>query len=317
MNVAIDATGVEVKHGVVMCCGFESDGAVNLSGSTIGGNLFFAGGRFLNPDNIAISVSVARIGGNVFLALEPLGAFYSDGAVEFVAAHVAGVFSTSGGTFAGKGTERHGLFASLLEVNGGFGWLNVDMENVATLDLTGASVTGFADDQRSWPQPGKLLIDGFTYKDIGPVKDPPSRLRWVALQPEFHPQPYRQLAKVLHESGDDAGAVGVLIAEEDARYQKSYLPRRLLAGFLKTTIGYGHRPLLALLWSLGVVLVGWLVVYVGKRAGVMRPTYPENAPPSETPLRTPLSFSLFARCISAVREPAPGALFLAKLGREG
>jgi hypothetical protein len=192
------------------------------------------------------------------------------------------VFSTSGGTFAGKGTERHGLFASLLEVNGGFGWLNVDMENGATLDLTGASVNGFADDQRSWPQPGKLLIDGFTYKDIGPVKDAPSRLRWVALQPEFHPQPYRQLAKVLHESGDDAGAVGVLIAEEDARYQKSYLPRRLLAGFLKTTIGYGHRPLLALLWSLGVVLVGWLVVYVGKRAGVMRPTYPENAPPSET-----------------------------------
>ena len=282
MNVAIDATRVEVKHGVVMCCGFESDGAVNLSASTIGVDLFFAGGRFLNPDNIAITVSGARIGGNVFLALEPLGAFYSDGAVEFVAAHVAGVFSTSGGTFAGKGTERHGLFASLLEVNGGFEWLNVDLENGATLDLTGASVFGFGDDQRSWPQPGKLLIDGFTYKGFGGVKDARRRLQWVGLQPEFHPQPYRQLAKVLRETGDDGGAVTVLIAAEDARYQKSNLLERLLASFLKVTIGYGHRPLLAMLWSFGVVLVGWLVVNVGKRAGVMRPTYPENAPPSET-----------------------------------
>src|SRR4029077_16755035 len=43
-------------------------------------------------------------------------------------------------------------------------------------------------------------------------------------------------------------------------------------------IGYGHRPLLAILWSSLVVAVGWLVTRVGKSARVMRRTYPENAP---------------------------------------
>jgi len=281
-NIAIKAGDMEVKHSIGMCCGFESDGAVVLNASSIGGDLLFAGGHFVNPNNTAIAASVARIGGSVFLALEMFGAFHSDGAVEFLGTHVVGRFSISSGKFAGKATERHGLFANGLDVNGSFGWQNVDLENGATLDLSGASVLVMSDDERSWPQQGKLLIDGLTYNSFGLVKDAASRLRWVTLQPEFHPQPYRQLAKVLRESGDNAGAVSVLVAEQDARYQNSYLPRRLLAGFLKTTIGYGHRPLLALLWSLGVVLVGWLVVYVGKRAGVMRPTYPENAPPSET-----------------------------------
>jgi hypothetical protein len=279
-NVAIDAGEVEVKHAVTMCCGFESDGEVNLNEATIGGDLQFGGGRFVNPNNIAIAASLARIGGSVLLALEPFGPFYSDGAVEFLGTHVAGVFLISRGTFSGKTSERHGLFATGVEVNGPFVWLKVDLENGATLDLNGASVTGLGDDERSWPQPGKLLIDGFTYKSFGLVKDAPSRLRWVVLQPEFHPQPYRQLAKVLRANGDDAGAVSVLIAEQDARYRNSYLIRRIWAAFLKTTVGYGHEPLLTIIWAAIVVLFGWLMVTVGSRAGVMRRTWPESIPVS-------------------------------------
>ena len=278
LKVAINADEVEVKRAVTMCCGFESDGAVDLNESTIGGDLQFAGGRFVNPNNTAIAASIARIGGTVLMSLEPFGAFYSDGAVELIATHVAGAFSISSGKFAGKATERHGLFANLLEVDGPFGWEKVDLENGATLDLTGASVIALGDDQRSWPQPGKLLIDGFTYKSFGIVKDAPSRLRWVALQPEFHPQPYRQLAKVLRANGDDAGAVSVLIAEQDARYQNSPLIRRIWAAFLKTTVGYGHEPLLTIIWAAIVVLLGWLMVTVGSQAGVMRRTWPESIP---------------------------------------
>src|SRR4029077_15301525 len=69
MNFAIDAAGVEVKHGVVLCCGFESDGAVNLSAATIGGDLIFGGGRFVNPNNIAFTASDRRTGRRRVLAL--------------------------------------------------------------------------------------------------------------------------------------------------------------------------------------------------------------------------------------------------------
>ena len=36
----------------------------------------------------------------------------------------------------------------------------------------------------------------------------------------------------------------------------------------------------AVAWSLAVVLIGWATVTMGKRAGVLRPTWPENRPAS-------------------------------------
>jgi len=134
-----------------------------------------------------------------------------------------------------------------------------------------------------------LLIDGFSYGAMGgtfaffpglksPI-DAPSRLRWLALQPGFHPQPYRQLAKVLRENGDEPGAKRVLIAAEDERYRQYGWAGAILGGFLKKTIGYGHRPLLTIGWMIGVVAIGWVMVALGKRAGVMRLTWPETTPP--------------------------------------
>jgi hypothetical protein len=74
----------------------------------------------------------------------------------------------------------------------------------------------------------------------------------------------------------------VLIAAGDARYSQHGLPGRILGWLLKVTIGYGHRPMLALLWSLGVVFLGSAIVLMGKRAGVMRLTWPEATPPPPT-----------------------------------
>ena len=101
-----------------------------------------------------------------------------------------------------------------------FFWINVTLEKGSQLNLSGASVGSLVDDERSWPAPGNLLIDGLTYSGFGlglaPV-DADTRLRWIALQPQYHPQPYRQLAKVLREIGDEKGAVKVMVAEGDAR----------------------------------------------------------------------------------------------------
>src|SRR5215470_13197436 len=108
--------------------------------------------------------------------------------------------------------------------------------------------------------------------------DAGSRLRWLALQRGYHPQPYRQLARVLAESGDDAGAMRVRIASEDLRYSRYSAPGRIWGAFLKYTIGYGHRPMLTIMWSLAVVLLGWVVVRTARAASVMRPTFPENVP---------------------------------------
>ena len=67
------------------------------------------------------------------------------------------------------------------------------------------------------------------------------------------------------------------IAADDLHYSRYGLAGRIWGGFLKVTIGYGHRPMLTIMWSLAVVVIGWLMVRGAQAAAVMRPTYPENA----------------------------------------
>jgi hypothetical protein len=179
-------------------------------------------------------------------------------------------------------------------------WRNVELRNGATVDLSGARVGMLFDEEKSWPEPGKLLINGFTYDGFGAgsPSDLRTRLRWIALQPRarvgFEPQPYRQLANVYRESGLDNNAIRVLIAEQDARYARYGPIGRFWGGFLKDTIGYGHRPLLAIFWSFAVVIVGWAVVRTASGAGVMRPTWPETPPASADQEYEPLQPLLYS-----------------------
>ena len=280
LKIALDLRAVAVKGYVVIGFGFESQGAVLLEGATIGGRLICMGGHFINPGNVALTANSASIGGDVSLAgYEQSGDFEADGLVRFVTAHVGGNFYVHQAKFKGARASVHGLDATAMEVQKALVWQKVDLQNGATLNLAVAKVAFLVDDEQSWPKPGDLILDGFAYSGLTPPVDAPSRLRWLALQPPgLHLQPYRQLAKVLRETGDEPGALEVLIAEEDARYLKFGFLGALWGGFLKWTIGYGHRPLLAIAWSLAVVLLGWGLVRTAERAGVMRPTWPENRP---------------------------------------
>ena len=295
-KTALRLATAEVKHDVGLCCGFQSVGAVELDGAVIGGNLTCIGGHFTNPDNLAIVLDGITIGGSVMLTpfevndsgqtadLEAAyrAKFSADGLVSLIGAHVGGSVWVDHATFAGKTTERHGLVATATNIADALVLHQLKLEHGAILILAGASARFLSDDEQSWPAPGKLWLDGFDYHSIATdsPRDVKSRLRWLGLQTGFYPQPYRQLARVMRESGDDNGAVAVMIAMEDARFRNSGVFRRAWAGFLKATIGYGHRPLLAILWSLAVVLLGWALVTIGGRSGVMRPTWPESIPAS-------------------------------------
>jgi hypothetical protein len=279
---------------------FVSYGAVDLGGARIGGNLHFDSGRFINPDNVAIAIPGASVDGVIYLA-----GWGKDGDVEvtgvanFSFDRVTNNFIVDHAKFLGAPGDNHGFVGTSMTVARSFTWRNVTLQNGARLDLRDASVEALLDDQQSWPAPGRLNIDGFTYNGLeseaGSRVDGrarfesddrnavDSRLRWLALQPPgFYSQPYNELAKYYSGTGDDAAAATVLVAGEDDRYQRMGLLGRLSGDFLRATIGYGHRPLLAFNWSILVVLIGWVVVLMGKRAGVMRLTWPENTPPPST-----------------------------------
>src|SRR3984957_5531313 len=279
---------------------FVSYGAIDLGGARIGGNLHFDSGHFINPNNVAIALPGASVDGVIYLA-----GWGKDGDVEvtgvanFSFDRVTNNFIVDRAKFLGAPGDNHGFVGTSMTVARSFTWRNVTLQNGARLDLGDAAVEALLDDEQSWPAPGQLIIDGFTYNGLesqsGNRVDRrgqyasahrnavDSRLRWLALQPPgFYSQPYNELAKYYSGTGDDAAAATVLVAEEDDRYQRMGLLGRLSGDFLRATIGYGHRPLLAFNWSILIVLIGWVVVLMGKRAGVMRLTWPENTPPPST-----------------------------------
>jgi len=277
-NVALNAWGAEVAGDVLLNVGFESNGEVNLVESTAK-NLMCFGGRFMNPGKPAIDASTCRIDGVELGQPARDGTFEADGLVNFTGADL-GSLLVQNARFLGTASQPHGLLALGVKANSLLMLDPISFEHGAILNLAGAKLGVLVDSQKSWPEPGRLLIDGFSYDGLGEPRDARSRLRWLALQPGFHQQPYRQLAKVLAESGDDSGAIRVLVAKEDLRYASYGTLGRLWGNFLKFTIGYGHRPMLTIMWSALVVLLGWSLVAIGNRAGVMRRTYPENAPGS-------------------------------------
>jgi hypothetical protein len=287
---AIDLDFSQIQGIVVLCCGFETDGALVLAGSTFGA-LFINGATIINPNNVAISAEGIHVNHVVFLGSPPPSqdGVRVNGLVAFSDARVNQTLLVHNVTFLGAAGDLHGFEGTGLSADT-LSWRSVKLENGASMNLAGVAVRILFDDSQSWPAAGKLELNGLTYSELAgfasdeqSLLDARSRLRWLALQPEFHTQPYRQLAKVLRDSGDDSGATEVLIVSEDRRYAGYSRAGAALGAFLNATIGYGHRPLRTIGWSLLVILIGWPIVWAAKRAGVMRPTWPENIPHSSEP----------------------------------
>jgi hypothetical protein len=155
-------------------------------------------------------------------------------------------------------------------------WRVLDPER-AELVLANTSVGSLADDNRSWPQAGKLVLDGFVYgrfSGTGVSWRVNDRLSWLARQKEFAPQPFRQLAKVLASEGDHAGTLKTLSEMEQRRRKIKDLSiwQRVVSLILKVTIGYGYYPFRALGWLATVVLVGAILYWIGFYTGRMVPT---------------------------------------------
>ena len=254
-KVAIDVSSSEIKGGLALCA-MKADGAFIIDDSTIGKTLTATGAQFTNPGNLALSAVNLVVGNNV--EMYPYGRdFEADGLVDFTTAQVQGNFVVIGAKFRGAPDHEHGFRAGGLVVRGGFVWKDVTLENDALLDLGNAHFGGLLDDEHSWPTPGKLLIDGLVYNSFGPdtPRDASSRLKWLRLQPGFHPQPYHQLASFLRDNGDEADSLKILAAKEEAEWQLSGVGPRFWGGRVLLRSPIELISLLALMLSaLAIVL---------------------------------------------------------------
>jgi hypothetical protein len=300
---AFSADGVVVKGNIFLRYKFSADGEVRLPGAQIGGNVECEGGSFQNRGAVALDLEAAKVAGSVFLRKD----FGSEGMVRLVSVQIGGDLACTGGGF-------RELYLESATVKGNFSWDDVLDPRSARLDLINASVGALVDEKESWPERGHLRLDGFVYDRIsGGPTDAPARLEWIDRQKEFTRQPYRQLAKVLREIGDEDGSKRVLFEMEHRARAESrrrlILPMRMLqrAGdtIYEGSVGYGLHPLWALGWLAVLWGTGWVLF---RRTGVMVPTergaYAEfresGHAPAYYPPFNPLIYSL-ENCVPLVK----------------
>lgn len=294
-NIALSINNLRATD-VFLRNGFSADGEVDLRGATLSGQLSAVGGTFKNPGNHALRAESLKAG-DVFFN----NGFSADGDVDLAGATLAGDLDAAGGTL--KNTGKDALNARGLDVTGNV-YFRSNFRAVGTLSFFGAQIKGafvwtdraspfigevaldlrhatvgpFYDDKESWPQQGNLFLDGFVYGRIGdPLigngpSDASGRLPWLDLQRpkdsqpfDFATQPYEQLAQVLRENGDEAGAKRVLYEMENARsrYVKLDFVERLSRGILRVTIGYGYYTWRALWWIAGSIILGTFLFFWG------------------------------------------------------
>jgi hypothetical protein len=346
-GMALNADRINVNGNLFLSKGFRSEGEVRLANAQIGGGLDCTGGTFMNPPVKDLSGSGTAVDADNITVNGSLSfskGFRAEGEVRLANGQIGGSLECGGGTFLnppkeGLDTSGHALTAMSASLKGnallseGFraeGRVDLTVTRIggdlvcrdgifaaATVDLRDASASSILDNDKSWPQRGKLYLDGFVYGRIaeGP-RDVETRLKWLDLQPEkpFVRQPYVQLAKVLREAGDDDGARRLLIAMEDRRWETKedrHWIDPLRRWPLRATVGYGYRPLWAFWEVLGLSALGWIIYRRSYLAGNIVPADKDAYRSFKSDGQPPTDHCRFAPLVYSVENSLP----LVKLGQ--
>jgi hypothetical protein len=114
----------------------------------------------------------------------------------------------------------------------------------------------------------KLDLDGLTYRSAGKVDQ---FEHWLRRFDRYAPQPYDQLASVVQSQGKSTLATAIRYSGRER--ERSEATGRAWAWLttLKWVIGYGYYPYYAMLWVIGLVIAGAIVLRIsseGQRNGM-------------------------------------------------
>ncbi|MCA0870946.1 hypothetical protein LCL97_08925 [Seohaeicola saemankumensis] len=260
-----------VVNGSVFLRQIIANGKVDINGATIGGQLDCDGATFETFYAPALDAEGVRVTGSVFLRQVTART-----TVDVRGAIIGGQLACDDARF--NATEGAALAAQRLKVTEGLFWRGVSVAN-GRVGLDSAHVGDLVDDLDSWPPEGRLILDGFTYDRIsGAFTDAHSRITWLergtTWEDEFYPQPFTQLAKVLHEMGHEGDARKVLLHREKllGRHARARalaeqgrftrLKKRLAHPFrvfwdraLRYVAGYGYAPFRSIGWLVFLILL--------------------------------------------------------------
>ncbi|WP_212522711.1 hypothetical protein [Actibacterium sp. MT2.3-13A] len=293
--------------------GSVSRGEISLAGARLGGDLQLCGAEIHSDGQDALFAPALNVEGSVFLGNYP----YTDGDTALVTQgmlflssihvghdlFVSNTAITPTETALGSpmfgATEAHGhdVALSLERARvGGLLYLRANRITRGIVSLAGAEVAQLTDEPSGPGAAHPIRLDGFRYHDFSRSADTAvqARLDWLARRPvdtPFTSQPYVHLADVLTRIGHREDARTVLMHKERLLHAEN---RRLLMAergqglgwaaawasdaLLRVTIGYGYRPVRALVMAAAMIAaLGWFYDQCW-RAGDMAP----NSGPIQT-----------------------------------
>jgi len=293
-NCVLNLQGIDVAKGIDFT-NSTTWGMTALIGAVVGGDLDLSGGNLNGRGNYSLLLEKVTVGGDIFLA----DGFQSTGPVQLTSIAVKNGLRADGGTFRwGPNGKKQGQSALKIwgsqisgdsTFSGSFTAEGLSLENSTLgpvtvlgsvgsgiLNLQNSSVSRFVDSNQTRPTAGQLQVDGFTYTSIHENNKPNEidwldRLKWLQLDHGKSPQPFRQLAKVLKEQGDDDGATRVLEAMDKKMIADGSGTGRI-GGSLSATIGYGYEPLNSVGWLLALTALGAIIYRRSYLAGNITPT---------------------------------------------
>jgi hypothetical protein len=275
---ALYADGLHVDQRMFLRGGFTatgsgSDGAVNLLGARIGGQLDCSRAKLRNNSGPALHADSLQVDQSMFLT----DGFTATGSGGYGAVNLA--FARIGGHLECDGAKLHnksGCIEVELSNDSGpalvaFG-LQVDRTMTiggrftgggegAALVLINARVGGWflfapAPLEHKVDSHRRLAVDGLTYVGVPQGISPHDW--WDLLRhgtTYYAAQPYQQLAAGYRADGDDGRARRTLMKQRDDQLARTRLswPERLWGKITKVTLGYGYAPGRALLFLAAVV----------------------------------------------------------------
>ena len=135
-----------------------------------------------------------------------------------------------------------------------------------TIDLTSANVSTLSDSSTSWPTNASIYIDGFKYERLDSSLDGSNRLRWlVNATAKYTPQPYEQLASYYVANGNLDEARRIRLVSIRRSYKTRAPLTRIWGSLQDWTLGFGYRPLRAVIIFFAFWLGGgiWFAKGVG------------------------------------------------------
>lgn len=264
-------------------------GEMRLLGAQMTGSVTCTGATFTHKGKKAFNAGGAGVGGDLSFR----GVTVS-GETALLGAQVTGDVNCAGATFANPNGDAFN--AQRLTVTGRLFCRDMGAQPDGGVDFNHARVGDFIDDEQSWSQAGKLVLDGFVYDNLTANTSATQRIRWLALmpatwggEPAFWPQPYEQLIKVFKAAGHERDARLVAMKKQDAyrRYLRAkaqykepiilasgkpnnhymvgegYYFLRLWLWFLNWTAGYGYAPWRAFIVSAIFIGLGAIVFEAG------------------------------------------------------